>query len=142
MVLYSGEGTGRVLVLGLKRGDLLLESIVKALKDANIRDAIITGAIGSLQKAVLHRVIGTGREPEDEFITLERPMELASLQGLVVDGEPHFHMVVSDTDSAYTGHLENGTTVLYLTEITLLEVSGLSLARRKNEDNIATLTPR
>ncbi len=69
-------------------------------------------------------------------------MELASLQGLVVDGQPHFHMVVSDTESAYTGHLENGTTVLYLTEITLLEVSGLSLARRKNEDNIATLVPR
>ena len=142
MVRYIGQGTGRVLVLGLKRGDLLLESVVGALREENIRDAIITGAIGSLQKAVLHRVIGTGREPEDEFITLERPMELASLQGLVVDGQPHFHMVVSDTDSAYTGHLENGTTVLYLTEITLLEVSGLALARRKNEDNIATLVAR
>jgi len=142
MVRYIGQGTGRVLVLGLKRGDLLLESVVSALREENIRDAIITGAIGSLQKAVLHRVIGTGREPEDEFITLERPMELASLQGLVVDGQPHFHMVVSDTDSAFTGHLENGTTVLYLTEITLLEVSGLALARRKNEDNIATLVAR
>lgn len=142
MVHYQGQGTGRVFVLGLQRGDLLLESIESLIREQHIRDAIITSAIGSLQKAVLHRVVGLGREPEDEFITLERPMELASLQGMVADGQPHFHMVVSDTGAAYTGHLENGTTVLYLAEITLLEVSGLSLARRKNEDNIATLVPR
>ena len=142
MVNYKGEGTGRVFVIGLKRGDLLLESIVETIRKENIKEAIITSAIGSLQKVVLHRVIGTGREPDDEFITLEQPMELASLQGLVVDGQPHFHMVVSDTQAAYTGHLENGTTVLYLTEITLLEVHGLGLTRRKNEDNIATLVAR
>ena len=142
MVRYQGQGTGRVFVLALKRGDLLLESIQSMICQENIRDAIITSAIGSLQKAVLHRVVGLGREPEDEFITLERPMELASLQGMVVDGQPHIHMVVSDTQATYTGHLENGTTVLYLAEITLLEVNGLSLARRKNEDSIATLVAR
>ena len=142
MVRYQGQGTGRVFVLGLQRGELLLESIESLIRAERICDAILTSAIGSLQKVVLHRVVGLGREPEDEFITLERPMELASLQGMVVDGQPHFHMVVSDTGAAYTGHLENGTTVLYLAEITLLEVSGLSLARRKNDDNIATLVPR
>jgi len=142
MIRYKGQGTGRVFVLGLKRGDLLLESIMETIREENIKEAIITSAIGSLQKVVLHRVVGTGREPEDEFVTLEHPMELASLQGLVVDGQPHFHMVVSDVEAAYTGHLENGTTVLYLAEITLMEVEGLGLARRKNEDNIATLVAR
>lgn len=61
---------------------------------------MISSAIGSLQKVVLHRVIGTGREPEDEFVTLEKPMELASLQGIVLDGKAHFHMVVSDVENA------------------------------------------
>ena len=142
MVRYQAQGTGRVFVVGLKRGELLLESIVRTIEEEHIQNAIITSAIGSLQKVVLHRVIGLGREPEDEFITLERPMELASLQGMIADGQPHFHMVVSDTQAAYTGHLENGTTVLYLAEITLLEIDGLSIARRKNEDNIATLVTR
>jgi predicted DNA-binding protein with PD1-like motif len=51
-------------------------------------------------------------------------------------------MVISDLESTYTGHLENGTTVLYLSEITLLEVKGINLHRVKDDDNIATLTEK
>ncbi len=58
MVSFLGEGTGRVLIMNLKRGDLLLESIEKGLSEAGIKNAIITSAIGSLQKAVFHRVTG------------------------------------------------------------------------------------
>ncbi len=142
MVSFIGKGTGRVIVLNLKRGELLLESIEKELAAFGIKDAIITGAIGSLKKAVFHRVTGMEREPVDEFVTVEKPLELASLQGIVVDGQPHFHMVISDTEVPYTGHLEHGTEVLYLVEITLLEVTGLNLNRVKDQDNIAVLTSR
>jgi predicted DNA-binding protein with PD1-like motif len=142
MVSFLGEGTGRVLIMNLKRGDLLLESIEKGLSEAGIKNAIITSAIGSLQKAVFHRVTGMEREPVDEFVTVEKPLELASLQGVVVDGQPHFHMVISDLETTYTGHLEYGTTVLYLSEITLLELKGVNLHRVKNEDNIATLSEK
>ena len=139
MTRFVGEGIGRVIVINLKRGDLLLESIENALFELGIKDAILTGAIGSLKKAVFHRVIGMGREPEDEFITVVKPMELASLQGIVADGHAHFHMVISDLETTYTGHLEPGTEVLYLVEISLLETKGLPLERVKNEDNIGTL---
>lgn len=142
MVSFIGKGTGRVIVLNLKRGELLLESIEQELAAIGVKDAIITGAIGSLKKAVFHRVTGMEREPVDEFLTVEKPLELASLQGIVVDGQPHFHMVISDTEVPYTGHLEHGTEVLYLVEITLLEVNGLNLNRVKDQDNIAILTPR
>lgn len=142
MVRFIGEGTGRVVVLNLKRGDLLLESIEQELSVIGIKNAIITSAIGSLKKAVFHRVTGMEREPVDEFVTIEKPLELASLQGIVVDGHPHFHMVTSDVESPYTGHLEHGTEVLYLVEITLLEIKGLDLHRVKDQDNIATLTQK
>mgnify|MGYP002624944844 FL=1 len=142
MIKYQGYDTGRVVILNLKRGELLLETIEKELAKSGIRNAVISSAIGSLQKVVLHRVIGTGREPEDEFITLEKPMELASLQGIVLDGKAHFHMVVSDVENAYTGHLEPGTTVLYLTEVSLLELKGVSLSREKNEDNIGMIVEK
>mgnify|MGYP000959970525 FL=1 len=136
---FIGEGIGRIVVLNLQRGEKLLESIRKQLKEEGIKNAIVLSAIGSLQKAVFHRVTGMEETPVDEFITLEEPMELASLQGVVIDGEPHFHMVISDLEQTYTGHLEEETTVLYLVEITLAEIKGINLERKKNELNIAVL---
>ncbi|MDR1636310.1 MAG: DNA-binding protein, partial [Treponema sp.] len=100
MVSFCKSGTGRLVVINLERGDLLLESIRDTLAEYGIKDAVITSAIGSLSKVALHRVTGFEPEPVDEFVTLEKPMELASLQGIVVDGHPHFHMVVSDLEKA------------------------------------------
>lgn len=140
MISFIKGGTGRSIIINLERGDLLLESIMEILEKEGIRDAILTSAIGSLSKVSLHRVTGMEPEPVDEFITLESPMELASLQGFVVDGHPHFHMVVSDLKQAYTGHLEPGTTVLYLVEISLLELTNVNLVRAKDENNIAKLS--
>jgi predicted DNA-binding protein with PD1-like motif len=139
MISFCKEGTGRLVVINLERGDLLLESIKDALGKHGVTDAVITSAIGSLSKAVFHRVTGLEREPVDEFVTLEKPMELASLQGIVVDGHPHFHIVVSDLQQAYTGHLEEGTTVLYLAEISLLELKNTGLKRVPDENKIAKL---
>jgi len=142
MISYCKEGTGRLVVINLERGDLLLESIRAELDRLGIRDAVITSAIGSLSKVVLHRVTGFEPKPVDEFVTLEKPMELASLQGVVLDGHPHFHMVVSDLGQAYTGHLEEGTTVLYLVEISLLELKNAGLKRVPDELGIAKLRPK
>ncbi len=139
MISFCKQGTGRLVVINLERGDLLLESIRNALDSYGIRDAVVTSAIGSLSKVVLHRVTGYELQPVDEFVTLEKPMELASLQGIVVDGHPHFHMVVSDLEQAYTGHLEEGTTALYLVEITLLELTNVELKRIPDDNNIAKL---
>jgi len=141
MISYVREGVGRMVIMNLERDDLLLESIREELKRLDIRNAVITSAIGSLQKVVLHRVTGIEREPVDEFVTIENPIELASLQGYVLDGHPHFHMVVSDLEQTYTGHLEEGTKVLYLAEISLLEIVNPGLVRVKDENNIAKLRP-
>lgn len=142
MKKYMGYEFGRFIILNLKRDDLLLETIERELKKSGIKNALLTSAIGSMQKVVLHRVVGTGREPEDEFVTLEKPMELASLQGMVLDGKAHFHMVVSDVEQSYTGHLEPGTKVLYLGEVSLAELKGVSLCREKNEDNIGMIVEK
>lgn len=137
---YLCKQGGQVLLVNLRRGDLLLESIEEAVAKAGIEDAILTGAIGSLSKVSLHRVVGTGTEPEDEFLTLEAPMELASLQGVVLKGKAHFHMTVSDLENTYTGHLEPGTTVLYLCELSLLSLEPTDLKRVKDKNNIAVFS--
>ena len=134
---------GRVIILNLDRGDLLLETIEEELAKSGVKNALVTSAIGSLQKVVLHRVIGKGPEPDDEYVTFEeKPLELASLQGFVLDGKAHFHMVVSDVDHTYTGHLEPGTAVLYLGEVSLVELKGVSLCRKKDENNIGKITEK
>ncbi len=132
---FMGSGIKRVLVINLLRGDKLLESIREKCADAGIRNGVILSAIGSLQRAHFHRVVTTAETPEDEYIVIEKPMELSSLQGLIIDGSTHFHMTISDREKAYTGHLEEGTVVLYLVEISIAEIDGLSVVRKKGLGN-------
>ncbi|WP_425061304.1 PCC domain-containing protein [Sporomusa carbonis] len=106
-----------------------------------MKDAILLGCIGSLQTAVFHVVACTDEHPVDKFVTLaDKPIELSSVQGVVLNGQPHFHIVMSDLQQTYTGHLEEGCVVLYLAEITLLEVKNLNLYRKKNEAGIGLIT--
>ncbi len=48
---------------------------------------------------------------------MEGPIELIGLQGFIVDGQPHLHVTISDTEGAYGGHLEPGCRILYLGEV-------------------------
>ena len=62
------------------------------LRESGIENAVVMSAIGSLQKARFHRVTGTGEVAEDEYLDMEKPIELASLQGVVINGKPHPHV--------------------------------------------------
>lgn len=132
MKSFVASGPGRAVVLHLGKGDLLLESIESECRRLGIRDGVVLSCIGSMRKAVFHVIMGTDDDPVNEFITLERPMEIGSVQGVILDGAPHLHIVCSDPQRVYTGHLEPGTEIQYLCEISILELGGLSLTRRKD----------
>ena len=133
---FIGGKPGRMLVVHLKKGEFLLESIEEELKRQNIKHAVLLSCIGSLRKAVFHYIVSTDDLATDKFLTLERPIELAAVQGLVLDGKAHFHMVLSDDDKTYTGHLEEGCEIQYLAEISLLEIENVNLERRTDEFGI------
>ncbi|HBR30335.1 MAG TPA: DUF296 domain-containing protein [Firmicutes bacterium] len=135
MRTFTGSGLGRVIVINLERGEKLLESIRNHLKEIGVENAILLSAIGSLQKVHFHRVLSLDEKPEDEFLVLEKPFEISAMQGIVASGEPHFHMVFSDLENTYSGHLEDETEVLYLVEITLVEIKDLRLVRNKDTKN-------
>jgi len=137
---FVGNGFKRILVLNFTRGEKLLDGIVNACKEEGLRNGVLLGAIGSLQKVHLHRVMGFSPEPMDEYITVDGPFEISAAQGILADGQPHFHFVVSDLEKAYTGHLEPDTEVLYLVEVTIAEFEDLELKRNKEEHNIAMLS--
>jgi predicted DNA-binding protein with PD1-like motif len=142
MRTFVGEGLGRIVVLNLERGDKLLESIRQALAELDVRDAVLISAIGTFSKVVFHRITTTDEVPQDEFITLEGPIELSAVDGMVVDGEPHLHMVFSDLENTYSGHLEDGSVICYLVELVFAEIKGLHLCRVARDSYIKLLERR
>ena len=142
MNVFMGEGAGRVLKLSIQRGEKLLESIEQELIKQGITDAVVVSGIGTLDRLVYHRVTSLDPSPKEEFITIDSPLELCSVQGLVAAGKPHLHLVASDEAGTYAGHLEPGCTVLYLAEIVLLETRGEKLKRVRDENKLMQLTQK
>jgi len=116
---YSGKT--ELVTIGLKPGEMLLESIREAIASQGIQNGAVVSGIGTLKTCRMHAVEHTHFPPKDRIFTLKKPLELLSVSGLIADGEPHLHMVVScGEDEMYGGHLEDGNEVLYLAEIAIL----------------------
>jgi predicted DNA-binding protein with PD1-like motif len=132
----STSFNNEIIIINLEPDEFLLESIIKYLKDNNIKNACILSGIGTLKKLSYHRVLSTSMNPENEYLSLEGPFELSSLQGLIINFEPHLHFVASDLNNTYSGHIEFNSQVLYLAEIVLLTLKDFSIKRNPNEKNI------
>ena len=133
------KGFGRIVILSLDRGEKLREAVREKLKELGINNAVLLSAIGTFEKARFHRIKHTKARPEDETFEVEGPMELASVDGIVADGEPHFHMVFQDLHRVYAAHLEDGSVVCYLAELVLAELPDVALTRVRNEYGIPLL---
>lgn len=139
MKSFNVAGLGRTIVIELERGEKIVEGICDALKAANIENAIVGSAVGSIQKVIYHRPTDMGAAASDEFVTIERPMELGALTGSVFGGNAHFHFVAADPEQVYSGHLELGSETMYLLEVTMVEVDGCNLERRLTAENVKKL---
>ena len=143
MKIFNGENFGRVHVIRLDKGDYLLESVEAFIKSENICNAVVLSAIGTLDYCTLHMVMTTGFPPVEHFEKREdKPLELASMSGIIADGVPHLHMVVSDHKFAYSGHVEPGCRILYLGEIVIAEMNGFNFRRTRNENGISELSEK
>jgi len=141
MEYFISKGTGRIFVLRLDAGDYVLENINALIEKENINEGVVISAIGTLDRCVLHMVTTTGYPPVEHFERWEnKPLELSSTSGVIADGKPHLHMVVSDSEKAYSGHLESGCRVLYLAEIIIMEIKSAHLTRILDDKHILKLT--
>jgi predicted DNA-binding protein with PD1-like motif len=140
MEIFTNGAFGEVHVLRLDRGDYLLEGIESFIQSENITNAVVLSAIGTLDYCVMHMVTTTGLPPVDHFVKWEdKPLEIASVDGIIADGAPHLHMTVSDCEYAYAGHLEHGCRILYLCELVIAELGGFDFHRVRTEDKILKL---
>ncbi len=139
MFTFVNQPGGRIVTISLRRGEMLLEGVQKAIEDNGIRDAVVLSCIGTLSAMTWHRVTTLDARPKEEYPTVRGPLELCAVQGLVVAGVPHFHIVCSDRNGTYAGHLEPGCEVLYLAEVVLMELAGAPLRRVTDENGLRQL---
>ena len=136
---FGGATVAEVIRIRLDRGDLLLESLMAAIRKYDIQDGALISAVGSLQECTFHGVTTLEEKPRQKFTTRKGAMEILNINGIIAAGEPHFHMTLSTTKGAFGGHLENGCKVLYRAELTIAKFKGGALARKPNEAGVPML---
>ncbi len=135
MDYFKSTGPGHTLLIVFDRGDLLLEGIQEVVRREGIETAVITGGIGSLSRCNLHLITVTGLPPKDEYLEISGAVELGSVQGTVLGGVPHVHVIVSDYASqrVHVGHLEPGSRVCYRAEVSLQTGEGIRVESYQDE---------
>ena len=125
------DGSTEIVVVGIAPGEMLLETIQEAIARHDIQNGAVVSGIGTLKTCQLHYIKDTEFPPTDIFHTLEKPLELLSVSGIIADGQPHLHVVVScGEDEVFAGHLEPSSEVLYLAEIAIQKFNALRLDRK------------
>jgi len=111
-----------LIFVRLNPGDDLLDSLEKAAKDHSIKNAVILCGIGSARSHHFH-VVGTRENPpRNDFVKDDKASDIAGICGYIIEGRVHAHIVHSDTEKAFGGHLHQGVEVLTFAVITLAEV--------------------
>jgi hypothetical protein len=150
MQVLEHAGPIDVVVVGLAPGEMLLESLEAAIQEHDIQNGAVVSGIGTLKSCKMHHIEPADAErpdnfpPKDRIFTLEKPLELVSVSGIIADGQPHLHIVVSYRDEeVYAGHLEDHSEVLYLAEVVILKFNTLQMTRYfDNTRKISLLGPK
>jgi uncharacterized protein len=129
-MVASGARAGGIVILRLAYGELLLESIEEICRQQRIRDGLILTGFGSLTDIAVSGAVGASFPPR-KFYQRTRPrgVEILAMSGVIANYHVHCHLVLSDRNNAFGGHLERGCRVLSLAEIALMRVTGIKLAR-------------
>jgi len=121
-MLVERTSIKNLIFIRLNPGDDLLAALEEAAKKHNIKNAVILSGIGSARSHHFH-VVGTRQNPpRNDFTKGEKASDIVSISGFVIEGRVHAHIVHSDTEVAFGGHLESGVEVLTFAILTLAEV--------------------
>ncbi len=139
---YSGNID--VVVANLEPGEPLLESIREIIKKHGIRNGVLVSGVATLKRSHMHFIEGTDYPPDNTFYVVEKPLEVASISGIIAEGQPHLHMVIGHRDEkAWAGHVEDDCIVAYLAELCILKFNGLEMARHWDEERqLGSLGPK
>ena len=112
----------RIVIMRMKYQTDLLHGMERLVKEQNIRNGVILSGIGSLRGYKVHSVSSRDLPPSDTYLTNpEAPANLNGMNGYIVDGAIHAHiiMAVNDGRDTVSGHLEPGCEVLTFAIVTV-----------------------
>ena len=112
----------RIVVMRMKYKSDLLHGMEALVKKENIRNGVILSGIGSLRGYSVHNVASRDYPAADVFTKdPDMPADLIGMNGLIVDGKIHAHIMmgIGDKALAYAGHLEPGSEVLTYAIVTV-----------------------
>jgi predicted DNA-binding protein with PD1-like motif len=120
----------RMVMIRLRNKTDVLEGLTEAIEKEGIRNAILVGGFGSVIRYHVHVV--TAQEPPfgNEFMKVDKAMDVLDVSGYVIDGRLHPHITLADEKVATGGHLEPDTHVLTFLNVALAVLpDDASLAR-------------
>lgn len=143
MFSFYGTTGQKIHIVQFKYGDLLLEGVNEVIRKEGIQNGIVLTGLGTLDRCRMHYVATVDFPAQDTMQEWkDEPIGIASMSGIIANGQPHIHMVISTysgDSKAFTGHLEMGCRVLYRVEMAIMEIDGLQLERVLNEKGIEEL---
>lgn len=110
----------RVVVLRFKYQADLLAGLERMVQEQHIKNGVILSAVGSVRSYHLHSVSNRTFPSKDMFV--ENPTgsaDIVSMNGYVMNGRLHPHITLADSQHAFGGHLEPGTTVFTFAIVTI-----------------------
>ena len=130
MEIHEDRQAG-IVVVALRRGELLLESLREVARQADIHSGVLMTGLGSLTRARIHTVISNDYPPQEEYLDLPGPLEVVHFSGIIAGYEPHVHISLWDREKRFHGgHLEEGCEILTLGEVSIQRLPELRLTRR------------
>ena len=119
----------KVWIIRVDPGEDVLLSIRNFISQNGIKQGIVVMGYGTLSKVSMHWVTHNQFPPSNRYEKWEDGIEILSLNGIVVDGEPHIHFTASTSSGAFGGHMEEGCICYVLCEIGFIEVDGANMTR-------------
>ncbi len=136
-----------MIVARVKPGSDLLRSLQKIAAEEEITSGVIVSGVGLLKQAQLRNCKSLPEEypitdANRTFLSFEKPLEILSISGNVTlaEGEPlvHAHITLSSVDgdeiTVIGGHLIEGCVVFGFSEFAILEIEGIEMVKRFDEE--------
>jgi hypothetical protein len=133
---FGTLGVKGIHILRVDPGEDVLVSVKTFLAESGVRQAVVLGGYGTLARHRIHWVRNNKIPASDIIGEGEGGIEILSMNGLVVEGQPHIHVTLSTTAGAYGGHLEEGCIAYVLCEVFFAEVEGLDLRRERADVSV------
>jgi len=128
---YGVSDLSKIHILRVDPGEDILAAVEQFIAETDLKQAVVLGGYGTMAAYHLHWVAHNRIPTDNLFRKGEGGIEILAMNGLVVEGQPHIHIALSNPNGAFGGHLEPGCIAYVVCEIFFGEVKGMTLSRQR-----------